>query len=40
MRATLPVWLKGMTNLTFGISGGLIAITLPQVCLLYTSRCV
>ena len=31
MRATLPVWLKGMTNLTFGISGGLIAITLPQV---------
>jgi len=31
MRATLPVWLKGMTNLTFGISGGLVAITLPQV---------
>ena len=31
MSANLPVWLKGMTNLTFGISGGLVAITLPQV---------
>jgi PAT family beta-lactamase induction signal transducer AmpG len=26
-----PVWLKGMTNATFGISGGLVAITLPQI---------
>ncbi len=31
MSAHLPVWLKGMTNATFGISGGLVAITLPQV---------
>lgn len=31
MRSPLPVWLKGMTNATFGISGGLVAITLPQV---------
>jgi PAT family beta-lactamase induction signal transducer AmpG len=31
MSANVPVWLKGMTNATFGISGGLVAITLPQV---------
>ena len=31
MRDPLPVWLKGMTNATFGISGGLVAIVLPQV---------
>jgi hypothetical protein len=31
LRRRAPIWLMGLTNATFGMYGGLLAITLPQL---------